>query len=409
MRTLLAIIGLIVLGALGTVGFLYAQEGSGGSLEKVLWQIRTTVGQAIPALAPSEEAPVAAAPVTAAPAPSPAPSPAAAQNTAAASPPSTEESAAESGPLKFRFPAQCAIGRNCLIQHFVDAEPGPEALDYKCGALTTPANQGLHLRLPGPKEMLKGVPVLAAAAGEVLRIRDGLPDVDVKLVGRDALGSSGYGNVVLLKHRDGYLSAYGHLKRGSITVAKGQQVRAGQKLGEIGLSGATDFPHLHFEVRRDGKVVDPFTGLEAESGCGKSDEPLWNQATMDQLTYYPSAILRIGFSHVELNQAALEYGLLAGDDGISARNTKLVFHVYAAGLRAGDKARFEIHGPSETLLTGTEETVLENSPTAIFRTGPPDLGTALEPGSYRGSFTLLRDENGLLKPLLTASSTVVVK
>ncbi len=394
MRTLFAVVGLVIIGALGTVGFLFAQEGKNGSLGLVLSQIRATVGQAIPALAPAEDVKPAQPPAEKA-------IPAVKDNTVA-----TDQ---ETGPLSFGMPARCRVGRTCLVQHFVDAEPGPEALDYKCGTLTTPENQGTHFRLPGPKEMLRGVPVVAAAAGEVLRVRDGLPDVAVTLIGREALGSSGYGNVVLLKHRDGYLSAYGHLKRGSITVAKGQQVRAGQVLGEIGLSGATDFAHLHFEVRRDGKVIDPFTGLEAESGCGKTGEPLWNPAAFQQLTYYPSAILRIGFASIDLNQAALEYGLLAGDGGISAKSSQLVFHVYAAGLRAGDKARFEIHDPSGALLTDTEETVLEDSPTAIFRTGPPDLGASLQPGTYRGTFTLMRSENGFAKPALTAAAVVEVK
>lgn len=393
MRIFVAILGLIVLGALGTVGYLSAQQGGDGSLSAFVQNARSVIAQAIPALAPVLNAPMKTDKAET-------PAPASVQT-------ATLED--ETGPVKFGIPAYCTVGQNCLIQHFVDAEPGPEARDFKCGSLTKPGNQGLHIRLTGPDEMLKGVPVLAAASGEVLRVRDGLPDVDVNLVGRDALGTSGYGNVVLLKHRDGFLSAYGHLKRGSIKVAKGDRVQAGQMLGEIGLSGATDFPHLHFEIRQNGKVVDPFSGLEAESGCGKVDEPLWRQTALDQLTYFPSAVLKIGFSNVELNQAALEYGLLAGESGLSAKSTRLVFHVYAAGLRAGDKARFEIQDPSGAILTETEETVLEGASTAVFRTGPPDLGTALAPGLYRGSFTLMRDENGLSKPALTASSTVTVE
>ncbi|RVU38498.1 M23 family metallopeptidase [Hwanghaeella grinnelliae] len=382
MRTLFAIVGLIVLGALGALGFLYAQENPNSGVASLIAKISGTFGQSD---GPSPDA-----------------------TATVKTDKKNVQADDETGPLKFRMPARCKIGRTCLVQHFVDTESGADAKDFKCGTLTTSGNQGTHFRLPGPQEMQKGVPVVAAASGEVIRVRDGLPDVDVTLVGRDALGSSGFGNVVLLKHRDGYLSAYGHLKRGSVVVAKGQAVRAGQKLGEIGLSGATDFPHLHFEIRKDGKVIDPFTGLEAESGCGKTGDPLWNQAALEQLTYFPSAVLRIGFASVELNQAALEYGLLAGDGALSGKSGRLVFHVYAAGLRAGDKARFEIQGPSGDVLTETEETVLEDSPTAIFRTGPPDLGSALKPGSYRGIFTLMRDENGLLKPALTAEASVSV-
>lgn len=64
----------------------------------------------------------------------------------------------------------------------------------------------------------------------------------------------GYGCWVLLKHADGYTSAYGHMIKGSIRVERGQTVDANTLLGQVGWTGMTSFgPHTHFEIRQGGK------------------------------------------------------------------------------------------------------------------------------------------------------------
>ena len=67
-------------------------------------------------------------------------------------------------------------------------------------------------------------------------------------------GLVGYGNLLILKHSERYLSAYGHNRR--LLVKEGEQVKAGQTIAELGDSG-TDSAKLHFEVRVNGKPVDP--------------------------------------------------------------------------------------------------------------------------------------------------------
>lgn len=84
-----------------------------------------------------------------------------------------------------------------------------------------------------------GESVFAAAAGTVVYAGSGL---------------LGYGNLVIIKHDDRYLSAYAHNKR--LLVKENQQVKARQPIAEIGSSG-TDKVKLHFEIRRDGKPVNP--------------------------------------------------------------------------------------------------------------------------------------------------------
>lgn len=65
----------------------------------------------------------------------------------------------------------------------------------------------------------------------------------------------GYGNMVELRHKDGLVTRFGHLSR--IDVAVGQKINAGDIIGEVGSTGRSTGPHLHYEVRIDNKPVDP--------------------------------------------------------------------------------------------------------------------------------------------------------
>jgi len=64
-----------------------------------------------------------------------------------------------------------------------------------------------------------------------------------------------YGRFVLLEHPGGYETMYGHLSR--ITVATGQPVDTRQVIGLSGNTGRSSAPHLHFEIRREGQLVNP--------------------------------------------------------------------------------------------------------------------------------------------------------
>lgn len=65
----------------------------------------------------------------------------------------------------------------------------------------------------------------------------------------------GYGNLILVKHDNGYVSAYAHLK--DITVAKGDAVSRGNAIGTVGMTGSVSTPQLHFELRKGATPVDP--------------------------------------------------------------------------------------------------------------------------------------------------------
>jgi murein DD-endopeptidase MepM/ murein hydrolase activator NlpD len=76
------------------------------------------------------------------------------------------------------------------------------------------------------------------------------------LVGRTG-SDSAYGLFVMLRHPDGYETMYGHLSR--VLVQRGDRVREGQVIALTGNSGRSTAPHLHFEVRRGGRSVDPLS------------------------------------------------------------------------------------------------------------------------------------------------------
>ena len=71
-------------------------------------------------------------------------------------------------------------------------------------------------------------------------------------------GLVGYGRLIIIKHTESLLSAYGH--NSELLVSEGQQVRAGQAIARMGNSG-TDRIQLYFEIRKDGKPVDPLRYL----------------------------------------------------------------------------------------------------------------------------------------------------
>ncbi len=67
--------------------------------------------------------------------------------------------------------------------------------------------------------------------------------------------SGGYGNLIQIAHGNGFITFYGHLSK--IFVQQGQKIRRGQLIGRVGATGRVTGPHLHFEIRKNGKAVDP--------------------------------------------------------------------------------------------------------------------------------------------------------
>jgi hypothetical protein len=97
-----------------------------------------------------------------------------------------------------------------------------------------------------------GKEVYAIGEGNVIYVSDTHQDdktFDVNLLANDPLEL--YGNCIAIKHLNGSVSIYGHLKHKGMKVKVGDNVKAQQPIAQIGVSGSSFFPHLHFEVRTD--------------------------------------------------------------------------------------------------------------------------------------------------------------
>jgi murein DD-endopeptidase MepM/ murein hydrolase activator NlpD len=99
-------------------------------------------------------------------------------------------------------------------------------------------NDGLNIKAA------EGTPVLAADSGTVAYVGNEL---------------RGYGNLILIKHADGWMTAYAH--NAQILVTRGQKVQRGQVVARVGATGAVTEPQLHFEVRRGSRALDPMDYL----------------------------------------------------------------------------------------------------------------------------------------------------
>lgn len=132
-------------------------------------------------------------------------------------------------------------------------ERSPQADPKRSSALSWqwPVAGTILTRFSGPKALNKGIdigakkgePVLAAESGSVVYAGDGL---------------RGYGNLLIIKHNQNFLSAYAHNDK--LLVAEGDEVDAGQQIARVGASG-TNKDKLHFEIRQNGKPVDPLRYL----------------------------------------------------------------------------------------------------------------------------------------------------
>ena len=75
-------------------------------------------------------------------------------------------------------------------------------------------------------------------------------------------GLSGFGNLLLIKHSDGWVSAYAHTDK--MLVRRGDRVTRGQVIAKVGSTGSVDRPQLHFELRRGSRALDPLPHLDGQ-------------------------------------------------------------------------------------------------------------------------------------------------
>lgn len=163
--------------------------------------------------------------------------------------------------LYFKQIKQTFSRSTTVVKQKTQATPTPSRTNKTTTAPSSSSNQNLTWHWPTSGKVIStysssaagrkgidiagksGQQVVAAASGKVVYSGNGL---------------ARYGNLLIIKHNDVYLSAYAHNK--ALLVKEGQYVKVGQKIATLGRSG-TQQEQLHFEIRRNGKPVDPLRFL----------------------------------------------------------------------------------------------------------------------------------------------------
>lgn len=294
---------------------------------------------------------------------------------------------AQPAPFSITLPVKCDVGSSCLVQKLVDHDPGPGRQDYRCGLLTTDGHDGVDIRLRTMADMQSGYAVIAAAAGQVLRTRDGEPDISAR--GRTDLEGKDAGNAVVIDHGNGWQTQYSHLRQRSVSVRPGQQVASGEKLGLIGMSGNAEFPHLHFTVRYEGKAVDPFIDAEPVVQCEAKAQitGIWTPLAARALSYTPTAVITAGLASNVPPKSVAER---ATPPVLAARQSPILMWVDMIGAQAGDMQQFAITGPDGQPVH-VQETIVDGGGLSWFTySGKRAPATGWSAGRYVGRYTLRR-------------------
>jgi len=156
--------------------------------------------------------------------------------------PAAPAAAAAAAPPESLAPPAAVEGAVAGAPHFVKPVSGQVIQGFgPDGAGQT--NDGVNIAAAA------GTPVKAADAGTVIYTGNEL---------------AAFGNLILVRHAGGWVTAYGHLA--NIGVQRGQTVAQGQALGTVGQTGSATTPQLHFEIRQGSKPVDPAPYLNAAKG-----------------------------------------------------------------------------------------------------------------------------------------------
>ncbi len=287
------------------------------------------------------------------------------------------------------FPLDCTLGDDCLIARYVDRGAGADgaATDYRCMGETQKGHKGVDIALRHMGMMEAGVDVLAVADGTILRRRDGVADISARQLDDSDIDGKECGNGIVLQHTDGRQSQYCHLKNGSLTVGEGASVSAGQKLGQVGLSGETEYPHLHYMLREGGEIIDPFDGRKMKDACtatGEDDESQWAATP----AYEPLVLIGIRISDAPPERADI---WRAPNESIRRTAPALVMTTHAFHARKGDVWAMKLKDPMGRTFAEKTET-LDRDRQFLYRfIGRKRPGSGFTPGIWTAEIKASRD------------------
>ena len=291
---------------------------------------------------------------------------------------------------KFSLPLNCENGTTCFLQSYVDIDLTRKRQDPFCGTATYNGHKGTDIRVQTIAQLKGKIPILAMADGVVVGMRNGMTDrLAATQSDFEKLKGKECGNGVVINHPglgDGkWQTQLCHLAKGSVRLKKSDRVKRGDMIGFMGLSGATQFPHIHFTVRHKGKFIDPVRGIAAGGSCQpEKDESLLTDKAAKTLKNIETPLLESGFASGRVSGKTL---LFARAPKVTAKGP-MVFYAKFLNLHKGDQIRLTLTGPEGPMAQSTTKPLDRPKATYTAYTGKQgEVGS----GNYEGKADLLRN------------------
>jgi len=289
--------------------------------------------------------------------------------------------------------AGLSVADRSFISNYVDRDAAfPNRLqDFACGTRTYDTAQGYNHRgidiaiwpFSWQSMAQEAVNVVAAAPGTIVVRRDGNFDRNCSLNSPDTP------NLAVLRHDDGTVGIYLHMKNGSVTPKQvGERVEAGEYLGKVGSSGISTGPHLHIELRAgqqaNAAVIDPFSGQCNTEPTRWATQPEYDVQELEAVAVHDAPP---GFFFEECARTETPNHRRHLSPG-------QVFHLagYYGGQKAGEPSTIVLRRPDGSVLSR-----FEHRPTAQQMGGEYlrasywyftfTLPADAPPGLYRGEIT----------------------
>lgn len=292
--------------------------------------------------------------------------------------------------ISLGLPIDCAVGKDCFVINYVDM--GPEDgknTDISCYSRTYDSHKGTDFAVLDEQQMKDGVNVLAVADGTVGKVRDGESDqwASPEILQKIKDERKECGNAIMIDHGEGLKTLYCHLKKGSIVVEEGQAIKKGNVIAQVGLSGMTEFPHVHLGIIKDNKILDPFTAKENTETCGLTKNNLWDNEI--DVNYQQFFIAAAGFKTDIPTLDGIERDS-STPDLININSEIITFWMHYYGARRGDIINMEIRNKDGEIYV--ERTIEQDKDRAsqFYFAGRKTANAPLTKGTYTGVVTITR-------------------